>query len=124
MVAKPDSLTTDEILYQKAEKKYLLVKKVERLLKEGAIDCPMLINGNIFPEELEQYKGCVEPTAENVRKKKKICPALCDFKPCEFKCKDSKLNKELGARNKIGYKSLDKSKIDFSTFNEKLAIIN
>ena len=71
VVAKNNSLTTDEILYQKAEKKYLLVKKVERILKEGAIDCPMLINANIFPEELEQYKGCVEPTLENVKKIKK-----------------------------------------------------
>jgi hypothetical protein len=121
VVAKKNNFTTDEILYKKAEKKYLLVKKVERLLKEGAIDCPMLINGNIFPEEIEQYKDCVEPTAENVKKKKKICPALCDFKPCQFKCNDDKLNKNFGSKNKIGYKNLDKSKLDFSTFNDKLA---
>ena len=44
----------------------------------------MLLHGNKFPEEIEQYKGCHEPTLENVQKGKKICPALCDFKECDF----------------------------------------
>ncbi len=58
-------LSTDEILYQKAELKYLMVKKVERALKEIAIDCPLLLYNNKFPEEIEKYKGCVPPTIEN-----------------------------------------------------------
>ena len=37
-------LSTDEILYQKAELKYLLVKDVERAIKEVSIDCPFPIN--------------------------------------------------------------------------------
>ena len=104
-------LSTDEILYQKAELKYLLVKKVEHALKESALDCPLLLNGNMFPEELEKYKNCVYPTLENVKSGKQICPALCDFQNCELKC-DSKNEK---------YKKLDKNDIDYNTFNDKLA---
>merc|ERR1711871_1076287 len=35
-----NELSSDEKLYMKAEVKFLLVKKVERALKEVAIDCP------------------------------------------------------------------------------------
>jgi hypothetical protein len=118
VVGIKNKLSTDETLYQKAELKYILVKKIERLLKEVAIDCPLLLHGNKFPEEIEQYKGCHEPTLENVQKGKKICPALCDFKECDFKCYDKKLDYD----TKMGsYKSLDNTKIDYSTFNDNLA---
>jgi hypothetical protein len=120
VVGVKDKLSTDEILYQKAELKYILVKNVERLLKEVAIDCPMLLHGNKFPEEIEEYKGCVEPTLENVKKGKKICPAICDFKECDFKCDDMKLNEFYDNKNKT-YKSLDPDMIDHSTFNDTLA---
>ncbi len=103
-------LSTDEILYQKAELKYLLVKEVEHVLKKIAVDCSLLLHGNIFPEEIEKYKGCVYPTLENVKNKKKICPALCDFRECDYKC-EGKKHKE----------KLDKSEIDYNTFNDKLA---
>ena len=88
-----DKLSSDEILYKKAEQKYLLVKKTERVIKEASFDCPLLLNGNKFPEEIEKYKNCVEPTEENVRKGKKICPAICDFQTCDYKCDDKKLDK-------------------------------
>ena len=44
---KNTPLSTDELLYQKAELKYLVVKEVEQALKEVAIDCPLLLYGNI-----------------------------------------------------------------------------
>ena len=53
-----NGLSTEEELYKKAELKYLLIKKVERALKEVAIDCPLNIHGNMFKEELEKYKNC------------------------------------------------------------------
>jgi hypothetical protein len=112
-----DVLSTDEILYQKAEIKYLLVKKVERILKEVAIDCPLLLNGNIFPDELEKYKDCYYPTLENVKAGKKICPALCDFEECTLKCEDPELKK---LRNKTGYE-INKKNIDYNTFNDYLS---
>jgi hypothetical protein len=45
-----------------------LVKEVERALKETAVDCPLLLNANMFPEEVEKYKGCIPPTLDNVGK--------------------------------------------------------
>jgi DNA polymerase III delta prime subunit len=114
-------LSTDEVLYQKAELKYILVKRVERVLKEVAIDCPMLLHGNKFPEEIEKYKDCVEPTLENVRKGKKICPALCDFMECDFKCHDKKLNEKYYNTKKGSYNKVDVKDIDQGTFNDNLA---
>lgn len=111
-------LSSDVLLYQKAEKKYLVIKEVEYALKEVAADCPLLISGNIFPEEVEKYKGCVPPTAENVKAGKLICPALCNFKECDYKCDSKKLNDKY--YNKNNYE-LNKNELDFNTFNDKLA---
>jgi hypothetical protein len=119
VVARKDELTTDELLYKKAEQKYLLVKDVERALKEVALDCPLLLNANMFPEEIEKYKGCVPPTLENVKKGKNICPALCDFRECNFKCDNEKLNNKYLSGSK--YKNLGPDDIDYNTFNDELA---
>lgn len=121
VVSLKNGMSTDEILYQKGEKKYLLVKRVERLLKEVAIDCPLLLHSNMFPEELEKYKNCVAPTMENKRKGLKLCPELCDFEDCEFKCKDPKLNKKYWNDKKKTYDNLEKNEINYGTFNKKLA---
>jgi len=121
VVAKKGGLTTDELLYKKAEEKYLLVKEVERGLKESAIDCPLLLNANVFPEEVEKYKGCVEPTMENIKAKKKICPALCDFKECPLKCNEEKLNEKFFDKKSGNFKSLQNNEIDYNTFNDELA---
>jgi len=111
-------LSTDEELYQKAEKKFKKVKDVEYILKRNAIDCPLLLHNNKFPEEIKKYKDCVPPTLENVKKGKKICPELCDFKPCDWKCEDKTLNKKHG--NKTGYKPLNKDQVDYSTFTKNM----
>ena len=113
-----NKLSSDEILYQKAEKKYLLVKKTERIIKEASFDCPLLLNGNKFPEEIEKYKNCVEPSDENIKKGKKICPALCDFQNCDYKCDDKKLNKYY---KNGSYNELDIKDIDYGTYNDNLA---
>ena len=114
-------LSIDELLYQKAELKYLVVKDVERVLKEIAIDCPLLLHANVFPEEIEKYKDCVYPTLENIKNKKKICVALCDFTDCNFKCSAKKLNDKYWDDKTKTYINLNKSQIDFNTFNDKLA---
>ena len=44
-------------MYKKAEDKYLLIKKLERAMKEVAIDCPLNVYGNMFKEEIEKYKN-------------------------------------------------------------------
>ena len=113
-------LSTDETLYQKAELKYVLVKQIERILKEVAVDCPLLLHGNKFPEEIEKYKGCKEPTLENLKAGELLCPALCDFKECDFKCDNKQLNTMYDYK-KGTYKTLDINSIDQSTFNDNLA---
>ena len=117
---KSDELSTDEKLYQKSEIKYLLVKQIERLLKEIALDCPLLLHANMFPEELEKYKDC-EPYSKNMKNPKNMCPALCDFKKCDLKCKSSKLNDTFWDNRNNTYKDVDKKDIDYSTFNENLS---
>ena len=121
VVALKDKLSTDEILYKKAELKYLTIKEVERALKENALDCPLLFNANVFPEDKDKYKDCVYPTIENVKAGKTICPALCDFKPCDLKCESKELEKKLWDTKKENYKLLNKKNIDYNTFNDDLA---
>jgi len=116
-----NKLTSDENLYRKAELKFLLVKKIERTLKKVAIDCPLLLNGNMFPEEVEKYKDCKYPTLENKKKGHKICPAICDFEKCDFKCDENDLNEKYYDEKKDTYKNLNKKEIDFNTFNDNLA---
>ena len=113
-----NKLSTDELLYQKAELKYLTVKKIEYALKKVAIDCPLLLHNNIFPEDVEKYKDCVYPTRENIDNGKKICPALCDFENCEYKCDDKKLDMIWDSKLKI-YKNLDIEDIDVNTFTKE-----
>jgi len=118
---KNTELSTDEILYQKAELKYLTVKEIERSLKEVAFDCPLLLHANMFPEELDEYKSCVPPTLENLKSGKQICPALCDFKRCDLKCDSNRLNERYWDSKKNTYKKLQKEDINYNTFNDELA---
>lgn len=120
VVSLKDKLSSDEILYQKAELKYLLVKQTEQILKESAIDCPLLLHGNKFPEEIEKYKDCVYPTKDNIRKGKKICPDICNFQSCDFKCSNRALDKYYESK-KGTYRELTKKEIDFNTYNDILA---
>ncbi len=113
-------LSSDELLYQKAELKYLTIKDIEYSLKQVALDCPLLLHSNVFPEEIDKYKNCVYPTLENVKEGKQICPALCDFRKCEFKCETS-LNEKYWDNEKKTYKNLDKNDINYNTFNDRLA---
>ncbi len=113
-----DELTTDEDLYRKAEQKYLLIKKVERILIENAVDCAIHRNSNIFPEEKE-HDDCEEPTLKN-KGKKNLCPAVCGYNSCNFMCADKKLL-EYYDKNKDMYKFIDKKDLDYSTFNNALA---
>lgn len=119
-------LSTEEVLYQKAERKYLLVKETERLMKESSIDCALNYNGNVFEDEIATYDECVGPLEyeklSSEDKKKFIqCPLTCDFKTCAYTCTDKKLNLKYYDRTSKMYKKISKEKIDFSTFTNKLA---
>jgi hypothetical protein len=114
VVSVKDGLSTEEELYQKAEMKYMLIKKVERSIKEVALDCPLNTNGNIFKEEVEKYKDCG-------KEGKDACPAICDYTTCHYKCDDIKLNAEFYDPNRKIYKKIPKDKLDYSTFTHSLA---
>lgn len=112
VIADHDGLTTEEQLYQKAELKYMLIKKTERIFQEEAIDCPLNISGNIFPEELKKYGNCGS--------KENPCPAICGYMPCQFKCADKQLNLKYYDPEKHIYKKISNAKLDYSTYNNSL----
>jgi len=117
-------ISSEELLYKKAEDKYIVIKKVERILKETAVDCPLNLNYNVTKEETEKYKNCTPLSANinvnNIDDKTKICPSACDFDKCSYKCSDPKLEKYYN--NDLGsYEDLNKNEIDESTFKKEMA---
>jgi superfamily II DNA or RNA helicase len=109
---KDETLTTEEELYRKGELKYLTIKKVERVMKEIAIDCPINYHGNLFPEEEKMHRDC---------EKTGTCPAICDYMPCNFTCGDKNLNLKYYDKNRKLYATMTKDKLDMSTFTYSLA---
>jgi hypothetical protein len=124
-------LTTEEDLYYKAEQKYILVKKIERGLKEVAIDCALNQQGNMFKEEIDYYNKCIKPdnklinvvitNDKNNKSNPNICPSKCDFMDCDYKCNDSILITKYYDPKRNIYKKLSKSQLDLSTFTSNLA---
>jgi hypothetical protein len=110
--------STEIELYRKAEKKIMLIKKIERTMKEISIDCPVNYQANVFVEEQEKTKNCVSP--DKTKDLKKQCTDLCDFLPCKYTCADPKLTSLYDPSNLI-YKKLEKEKLDYSTFLLKYA---
>lgn len=115
VISLNEGLSTEEQLYKKAELKYRLIKETERILQEEAIDCPLNRSGNIFPEELEKYGNCIQGS------KDKPCPAICGYMPCEFKCGDKLLNSKYYDPDNAVYRKVNKSELDYSTYNNSLA---
>jgi len=111
---KNGTLTSEEELYKKAELKYLLIKKLERAMKERAFDCPLNMHGNIFSEEVIKHKDCD-------KHEKNTCPAICDYTKCEFKCDDPKLNYDYYDPERKIYKMIPKNELDYSTFTHAIA---
>ena len=108
------TLSSEEELYRKAELKYLLIKRLERAMKERAIDCPLNVNGNMFYEEMKEFDGCE-------KKGEMKCPNICDYQKCHYKCDDIKLNLEYYDPSRKVYKILKKNELDYSTFTNALA---
>lgn len=107
---KPSS---EELLYQKAEKKHILIKRVERILKENAIDYLLNKNGNIDYNDIQKYNKCQKLEYGNkydkqqIKDKNNICPASCDYMNCEYK-PNIKFN--------------ENEKIDTTTFTNEMVI--
>jgi hypothetical protein len=114
VVSLEKGLSSEEDLYRKAEQKYLLIKKMERAMKEVAIDCPLNLQANIFKEEIKEFDKCGE-------KGKEECPQICDFTKCEYKCDNMKLNAEYYDPDRRIYKKIDKENLDITTFSTGFA---
>ena len=114
----PYRLSSEEDLYKKAELKYLLVKKVERCIKETAIDCPVNYHANVFPEEVEASKGCRNPLHKGSAK---LCTMLCDFEECDFKCYDHQLYLKYYDKDRLLFKKISKDELDYTTFTTETA---
>ena len=121
VVSIDNGLSNEELLYQKAEYKYTLIKKVERILKENAIDCAINHVGNIFPMEVNKYKNCEIPDFNKKQDNKKLCPVLCDFMNCSYMCNDKVLNLKYYNKDSNLYKLLQKEELDYSTFTIEFA---
>ena len=65
---EPDGsvLSSEEEMYKKSEQKYLLINKIERAMKERAIDCPLNQYGNMFNEEIVRYNVLQYVILQNV----------------------------------------------------------
>jgi len=112
-----NTLSSDEDLYRKAELKFINVKKIERILKETAIDCPLNYNNNIFSSEVSKYKKCIPF---------KTCPENCDLMHCDFKCYSKSLNLTYFNSKKNIYsdiKSPDLSSVYITLLNNEINYI-
>ena len=116
-------MTTEELLYQNAEKKHILIKQVERMIKEEAFDCGLFYNGNkILNEIKEPYKDCIplltgtDYDNQKIKKNEVYCPVECDYMQCDFKCANPKLD-ILYDKNKNEYKDINFNNLDTSTYD-------
>lgn len=122
VVRVDNGLSTEEDLYRKAELKYILIKQVERAMKEISVDCAINHNGNVFIEETKENKGCYKPSiGEKIKKNVKYCTSACDFMECDYRCFDKSLNLDFYNKNSGIYKRIKKDNLDYTTFNDSLA---
>lgn len=119
--AIPFVLSSEEELYKKAELKFIMVNQIEKIIKKISIDCPLNYNGNILKEEVEKYKDCIPieewlKMSEAQRKGKTLCPAVCNFDKCMYKCYDNNYYDEVAKE----YKQLTRKQLDYTTFTSLL----
>lgn len=100
----------EERLYREQENVDILIKRIERVLKESAVDCILNKSGNVFPEEIDSYKNC--ETSKNKTK----CSPQCEYQDCDYKC-----TYELARDSKGYYKELDIKDLDKSTYSINFA---
>lgn len=117
-----NNISIDERLYQAAEKKLLLVKKCEKILKEESIDCGLNLAENNNMYQIEKTKDCQvidldKPYEDlNLDTSKPFCPVNCEFGKCDYKCSDKKLDKYYNNKTK-SYNDVPEDEIDETTYN-------
>jgi superfamily II DNA or RNA helicase len=96
----------EERKYIDGEKTHIVIKSVERVLKENAIDCTLNMPQNIFKEENDKYKNC------ETKKNKINCSPACDYQECGYTCKGYPEIKLEG----LYPKTLNVNELDTSTY--------
>lgn len=116
-------LSIDEKMYKRGEYKLVTTKKVEYVLKKASIDCPINHAANIYDEELKKHKNCRELKISDFGKKSKhkFCPSVCEFKNCDYKCSNQKLNLKYYNKKSGLYKELTNLSIDRDMFINDLS---
>ena len=102
--------SAEEREYNIQEKEHIIIKKIERYIKEGSIDCALNKEGNVFSEEVKKYKDC-EKTEDSI-----MCNSLCDYQECDYKCDFEPFVNKKGKFNQLDLKDLDKD-----TFTKQFA---
>ncbi len=88
MASNPDFRSIDLFMYETSEKKDIVIKGVERLMKEAAIDCALT------------YKRSKKPGNEGLRD--------CEYDTCDYKCD--------GVPMGMIEEGLNMQEIDYSTY--------
>lgn len=106
--------SAEEKIYREIEKAHVTVKKIERALKESAVDCVLNKRGNVFPEEIKDSKNCNDP------KNNKLCDRKCDYMECDYKC-DYELPKDKdGNYQVLKLKDLNKDTYTINFANQEI----
>lgn len=123
VVAVKRGPSADEEIYAKAERKYKVIKVLERVLKRAAVDCPFFLHANVYPEDAVRHPKCMHLPADGsmAALDTQNCPAECDFTSCEYTCADPQLN-ERYLRPGAPASYLPPDRLDRSSF--ALSIVN
>jgi len=91
VVRRDGKPSREQELYRRAEVKYIMVKRVEHVLKRVAVDCPVNYNTNLFP--FSGAEGCVpiDDVLKDPTLAPRVCPTGCQLQPCRFRCADPEL---------------------------------
>ena len=111
-------ISAEENAYLKAERTHIVIKKIERILKENAVDCALSKYNNVFIDEIKRYHDC---------EKTHTCNLLCDYTTCNYKCKyEPKIAKKDNYLNKyamLELKDLDTNTYDVYFANDEIELI-
>ena len=116
--------STEELIYQNAERKHILIKEIEHLIKENTIDCAL--NHSCINVNNEKYKKCVPITTQNydmvkLKEGEEFCPVECDYQKCDIKCSDKELEKYYNEKTdsyNVPEEDLDQNEINVNIVNE------
>jgi hypothetical protein len=106
-------ISREEKYYLDAERTHIIIKKIERILKQTAVDCAINKYQNVFINEIKEYYNCGQ-------KGNKECSLLCDYRDCDYKCS---YEPEVLTKNKFldKYRELKLNELNTKTYELNFA---